>query len=410
MSVSIEGAIEEAFDFLNTEDILDELEEEEESSEQENTAESATNPAILHMDKSLAPPVSTPKSGESSSEDSLMKSSQDNMNHSSSSSSPVPPSSGNEQVDVALIFHLSYCEKLLENLGNYGPLKCREFYALHRLQKQAVVLEKLLEMAKCGPEVDLQAVLDEQASDKSIQDLWMQTITENPLFVQAEKLVSVLEKNFASKLFEHFEVKPKRIFDYLMSAILDVPSFSSDSDKSCIVTLHQFVNYFSEEGGFGRMEKMAEELRLMDRLSSVSTDIVLKAILTLREEVPAPPCLKLLGKLLLSGNKEMQSSAASYLKIINRDRKTRDEAMVILVEGLEDRIAEVRAGCSTALSVIEAEESIEQLLHVCQSDASSTVRRKAKEALFSMGDVGRKAVEDAQLSSQGFQGLHVRKV
>ena len=33
-------------------------------------------------------------------------------------------------------------------------------------------------------------------------------------------------------------------------------------------------------------------------------------------------------------------------------------------------------------------ESIDQLVYVCQADSSSTVRRKAKEALFSMGQSG----------------------
>lgn len=35
MSVSIEGAIEEAFDFLNTEDVLDDLDEEDENEEED---------------------------------------------------------------------------------------------------------------------------------------------------------------------------------------------------------------------------------------------------------------------------------------------------------------------------------------------------------------------------------------
>ena len=35
--------------------------------------------------------------------------------------------------------------------------------------------------------------------------------------------------------------------------------------------------------------------------------------------------------------------------------------------------------------LFQAVESIDQLVYVCQADSSSTVRRKAKEALFSMG-------------------------
>ena len=44
-----------------------------------------------------------------------------------------------------------------QNLGNYGPLKSREFHSLDRLQKQAVVLQQLLDVADAGPQVDLHA-------------------------------------------------------------------------------------------------------------------------------------------------------------------------------------------------------------------------------------------------------------
>ena len=44
---------------------------------------------------------------------------------------------------------------LLQNLGNFGPLKCREFYALDKLQKQAKILENLMKIARVGSEVDL---------------------------------------------------------------------------------------------------------------------------------------------------------------------------------------------------------------------------------------------------------------
>ncbi|CAL1527663.1 unnamed protein product, partial [Lymnaea stagnalis] len=79
-------------------------------------------------------PDSTAKTGDSGIESLARRLQEDTQLGSSMGSSPVPPSSGNEQVDQALVFHLSYCDKLLENLGNYGPLKCREFYALDRLQ------------------------------------------------------------------------------------------------------------------------------------------------------------------------------------------------------------------------------------------------------------------------------------
>jgi len=42
-----------------------------------------------------------------------------------------------------------------QNLGVFGPLKCREIYALDKLEKQCGVIEALLEIARAGATVDL---------------------------------------------------------------------------------------------------------------------------------------------------------------------------------------------------------------------------------------------------------------
>lgn len=44
---------------------------------------------------------------------------------------------------------------IFQSLGNFGPLRCREFYALDKLQKQAFIIESLMKIAKQGPDVDL---------------------------------------------------------------------------------------------------------------------------------------------------------------------------------------------------------------------------------------------------------------
>ncbi|XP_059161938.1 rho family-interacting cell polarization regulator 2-like isoform X2 [Physella acuta] len=409
MSVSIDCAIEEAFEFLNTEEALEDLEEEDEEEKKEKEPD-RKDKSLSTIEEIMMSPESTAKTADSGIESLAKRLQEDTQLGSSMGSSPVPPSSGNEQVDQALVFHLTYCDKLLENLGNYGPLKCREFYALDRLQKQAIILEILVTLAKAGPEIDLHAVLMEESVDKLVRELWVLCVDQTPLYVHPEKIVSVLESKYGPKIAEHYDIKPTRVFHQLMARLLDVPAYLPEIGRTSIITLHQFMLYFKDGEGLNKMEGIAEELRLMDRLNSGTADTVIKAILTLREELPPPTCLKMLSKLLASGSKETQQSAASYLRIINREKSKRDKAMVILVEGLEDHIAEVRAGCCAALSILEAEESIDQLVHVSQSDSLSTVRRKAKEALYSLGDAGRKAVEEAQLGSQGFQGLQMRKL
>lgn len=59
-------------------------------------------------------PESTAKTSDSGIESLAKRLQEDTHLGSSVGSSPVPPSSGNEQVDQALVFHLTYCDKLLE--------------------------------------------------------------------------------------------------------------------------------------------------------------------------------------------------------------------------------------------------------------------------------------------------------
>ncbi|GFN76144.1 protein fam65c [Plakobranchus ocellatus] len=428
MSVSIEGAIEEAFDFLNTEDALDEEDEdgaeldekpeEIKTSSEKKKSNKSTRSDSDAMD-SVVSPDSTAKTADSGIE-SLARRLQEDRGSSvgggsslgGSSSSPVPPSSGNEQVDLALVLHLTYCDKLLENLGNYGPLKSREFHSLERLQQQALILQQLVDVAEASPQVDLHAVLSEQAVEKSVRELWVFCVDQTQLYVHPEKVVSVMENKFGPKLQEQFDIRPIRVFHRAMACMLDVPVYSPEVGRSSAVTVYQFANFFKEHG-LAKLENIALDLRLMDRLRAGQPDTVIKTILTLREDIPSPPCLKTLSSLLVAGGsttREMAQSAASYLRVVARDRAKRDQVMVVLVEGLEDHLAEVRAGSCVGLAVIEAEESLKQLVHVNQSDPSSTVRKRAKEALYSLGDAGRKAVEEAQLGTQGFQGLQVRKL
>ncbi|BFZ16049.1 hypothetical protein BsWGS_19088 [Bradybaena similaris] len=394
MNASIEGAIEEAFDFLNLEGILEDLEEEDESE--------------VHELKEMKDNKSDVKDTIISSS-SAAKTADSGIGSLTSKPSPVPASSGNEQVDQALVFHLSLCDNLLQNLGNFGPLKCREFYALDYLQKQAVILDQLVEMAKAGNEVQLSSVLSERTLDKTLREVWELCVDQTPLYAQAEKLISVLEHKFGDKLSQKYQVKPIRIFQHLMARMLYATTYDPEVGRTSIVTIHQFMLFFRGVDMLVKLEKAADELYLLDLLNAGTSETVINAIVSLQDHLPPPVCLKMLTKLLVGNNREVQQSASTYLKIINRDKTQRDIALVVLVEGLEDHITEVRAGCCVALSIFEAVECISQLVHLSQTDSSSTVRRKAKETLYSLGDVGRKAVEEAQLGVQGFQGLQMHK-
>lgn len=395
ISVSIEHALE-AFDFLNTEDGLDDA---------DSSPGDSRRSSLEHI---LTSPESTAKTTDSGIESLAKRLSEDTQLSSSTSSSPLPPSTGNEQVDQAFIFHLNYCNKLIENLGSFGPLKCKEIYALDKLEKQSLVLDSLINLAKAGNDVDLHAVLAEQLNDKQLKEFWVQCVDQNVLTVPADKLISLMEQKLSNRFQEQSEVKPCRVFCHIVSRILDISDAELKMTQNVYITLYQFALFF-KPNGFTLVDRVIEEISISDRLCSGNPEVAIRSIENLHGTIAPSFCLKVLGTLLICDNKDIRQAAASYLKNLQQTRISRDKSMIVYVEALEDQTAEVRAGAAVALSLLQANESIPQLVYLCQTDPSTSVTTFVKDALYSFGLEGRKAYEEAQLGCRGFQGLHVRK-
>lgn len=66
------------------------------------------------FDHVISSPDSTAKTADSGIESLAKRLSEDTILGSSVGSSPLPPTTGNDQVDHALVYHLVYCERLLE--------------------------------------------------------------------------------------------------------------------------------------------------------------------------------------------------------------------------------------------------------------------------------------------------------
>lgn len=76
----------------------------------------------------MSSPESTAKTADSGIESLAKRLSEDVNLGSSEGSSPLPPSTGNEQVDQALVFHLVYCERLLEVKRFLNKIILRQFW------------------------------------------------------------------------------------------------------------------------------------------------------------------------------------------------------------------------------------------------------------------------------------------
>ncbi|CAC5400599.1 unnamed protein product [Mytilus coruscus] len=368
ISISIESALG-AFDFLNTE---------EENGDPENHHDASV------FDHVMSSPDSTAKTADSGIESLAKRLSEDTQLGSSLGSSPLPPTTENDQVDHALVYHLVYCERLLESLGVYGPLKCREIYALDRLQNQADIIDSLIKISENGSDIDLLSVMSSLTEDKSLREFWARCTDQNLLYIQPEKLVTCLDQKYGAQLRSKYERDPKRVIRHLVMRLLDVPNYDPETIKpTCIVTLHQFMTYFKEEGGLQHVDAVASEINMIEKLCCEDSDTVIKTILQLKDGLPQPQCIKILGVLLMGSDTEIADYIGmyhglpqpqcikilgvllmgsdteiadyieSYLRKINKNQESRDKALVVFAEGLEDKTSEIRAGACKALQILE---------------------------------------------------------
>lgn len=441
---------------------------------------------------------------------------QGNLHPSNSSiptSSPLPPSTGMEQVDKALLQHLVHCERLMENLGAFGPLKCREIFSLEALARQAVVLQQLLQVVTdfqqqqnqrlnssssrksptLLPEAILESALDvllpadesrlfwRRCSEGAGLDATSKDPTTSPrdsgatyrdsgatslqeggsvkLVVPASIVMDQLNRHFGDYVRGAFPAASHRIFAEFLARVLDQTDVESTKPKdqrqtannhrpadgapttrysdgasdgqsdakrtttaeTTIVTVYQLAEYLKKFDTnplpiSAAVHRLGAELCSTRNLMTANPDLVIKELLRFRDNLegappslPPPSCLKAVSLILLCPSQhhsEILRSVDSFMKQLNSCRTIREDAILTFVEALEDNSdPDFRAGGCIALSRLRAKESSDRLVYLCQTDPSMDVRAKAKDALLSFGDEGRKAFEETRLTAHGFQGI-----
>jgi len=188
--------------------------------------------------------------------------------------------------------------------------------------------------------------------------------------------------------------------------LLDMPRFDSDA----IVTVHQFSDYFWRNCPAGiekHLESLADEVLSLDALQSTNTSLVCQTIQSQSGVIPRVDWLHLVTALFCSSNRQLQGAITNYLSDVSKDEELRGKVIDILIDGLESENSIIRQGTCATLAVLKAKECINQLTYLSQTDDSVSVRNAAKAALMTFGPEGRKAYDQTQLSSLGFQGLKI---
>ncbi|XP_059848756.1 rho family-interacting cell polarization regulator 1 [Hypanus sabinus] len=385
-SLTVEHALE-SFDFLNTSDMEDSEFSEDET---EKTARHCGSVRGLAAGPSEAL-------------------TEDTGVGSGSEGSPVPMTTGNEYLDQVLTLHLNNCSRLLLHLGIYGPLRCREMYALDKLLREAQVLEVISRLSedKSGYISTAEEVMP-LMKDKTVFSFWTHC-TESPNLYSAtvERVLQKLNSSFGSRVNEQYSGPAETVFIKLVERILDrtLPKRARSGNVE-LLTIFQYFGHIEEQNLPSLpsyIMELAEEVFLVQNLQSSDKNVVLRSLKHLSGSQLQKDGLKAVGLLLLEDNTKIGNAAASLLRNLAEDPKFREKALVCYLELLEDEDGQLRkAGC-TALAHLKAKESIDQLVYLCQTDKE--VRDVAKQTLFSFGEEGKIAFRQMEESLDGMQRL-----
>ncbi|KAM4018625.1 rho family-interacting cell polarization regulator 1 isoform 2-T4 [Anomaloglossus baeobatrachus] len=371
ISLTVENALE-SFDFLNS---TSDMEESENSEEEAAPTERPEN--------SEDGPVPTPEQKE----DDVVCCSAEGLSN--------PLSTGCEQLDRVLVTHLHNCNRLLLHLGTFGPLRCRELYALDKLMREVQILEMICTLTeeKSGKAQSAEEVLKFSPPKEGIVEFWNDCVQPSDVFVcSAETLLQSLSSRYAEQINLQQPGLSDAVLVKLVEDILDqkLPRRSRTTyDEQ--MTIFQYWRYFDSSTATNLdslISDLSKEVLFVQKLNSDDQNVVLKALKKVSECSIQKEGFKTLSLLLTNGNSRVIAATSSLLRSFCEQQPFKERALVSYLEQLEDEDVPVRvAGCA-ALGCLKAKESIEQLVYLCQTDKEE-VKEAAKHSLVLFGEDGK---------------------
>ncbi|XP_029767893.1 rho family-interacting cell polarization regulator 1-like isoform X1 [Terrapene carolina triunguis] len=376
ISLTVEHALE-SFSFLNTSDMDDSEGSEEEGSRSERRAGGARAAGgALGGCEATAEDTGTCSGSEGSSD---------------------PMSTGNEFLDRAVVLHLSNCNRLLLKLGTFGPLRCREMYALDKLMREAQVLEIVCQLTeeKSGVANVAAEVVQFSTRKEGVLAFWDRCVEQPNVYTcPVERFLRTLSAQYAAPVAERQPGLADSVCVKLVEDVLDrrLPKRPGSSQGEQL-TIFQYWSHF-ESLPVSTLDayvmELAEEVLLAQNLNSDDQDVVLKALKRVPESRLKKDGLKAMSSLLIEGNSKVISAVSAQLRSLGENPRFRERALVWYLEQLEDEEAQTRIASCAALGCLKAKESIEQLVYLCQTDKED-VREAAKQSLMLCGEDGKSA-------------------
>uniref|UniRef100_A0A8K9XTT6 Rho family-interacting cell polarization regulator 2 n=1 Tax=Oncorhynchus mykiss TaxID=8022 RepID=A0A8K9XTT6_ONCMY len=317
--------------------------------------------------------------------------------------SPLPLTTGNENLDMAIVIHLQYCDQLIQLLSSGGsPWQRRA--QLQKLSAQTQLLEELGEIStEClGSITSAADVLPGLAERPGLMALWSECSGSGGQFhTTLDRVLKHMHHSYTSPLQErHPHTTAETVIWLVVSEMVDRSELASPPPSALsqdVLTVFQFHSYVSEHS-VGDMKEhllqVAREAVFAEVLSGGDSERCLKEL----EEVshtslcPQLQTLRALASLLSHKDPQLSKAATAYITSAASHTPFRSKAVDCYTQSLsEGGVLTQRSACA-ALGCLQAVESIRAVVLLCDS-ADEELHHIAIETLLTMGEEGRLAYE-----------------
>ncbi|XP_076307579.1 rho family-interacting cell polarization regulator 2-like isoform X2 [Tachypleus tridentatus] len=318
--------------------------------------------------------------------------------------------SGYKQLDLAITESLKQCQKLIENLGSFGPLKNTHESSLDKLRKQTKVIECMVRLSHSAKLAGIYpsgyVFLETQPN---LQKLWIQCSEDrSALCVTVKSILPKLGMFVREYLISTQQHLALKVAEHWLMAILEVNKL----DHQAVITVFQLKVYYDYQQMPLKtiITSLAEEITQIELLRSRDENTVKKTLTDMETLCCSLDSLLVVSHLLIDENVKFKKLAESYLTNACKTDSLREKLLTVYLGALESEIPQTRQSACAALAVLKASEYIKELVHLSQTDPDQLVQQEAKYTLFSFGIEGKKAFQEQNMVTHGFKSLQMKEM
>ncbi|XP_019126330.1 rho family-interacting cell polarization regulator 2 isoform X2 [Larimichthys crocea] len=313
--------------------------------------------------------------------------------------SPLPLTTGNENLDVAIVIHLQYCNHLIQLLTNGVGVWQRRSLLL-KLSGQTQLLEELAEISvdRLGAITSAADVLPGLAERPQLMTLWSECSGSAGLFhTTLDRVFKHMNQCYAAVLQERRPHSADSVIGVVVGEMVDrsdlVPAALSQ-DVLTVFQLHSYILQHEVHDMETHLLHLAREDMFTEALYHGDSSQRLAEL----EEVPVSSLwprnstLRALASLLTAEDPQVNKAAADYLSSATSHGHFRTRAVEWYTQALSEAGGHSQRAACSALSCLQAVESIRAVVALCDS-ADEELRHVAIETLLTFGEEGRLAYE-----------------